>query len=234
MADALEQLISKVYKNWKAGRLKKFTGHPDDEAMASLLEGRLSGKEGAGVKSHVILCDACGYLLALRAQIADTGKREVPEELITALKGNIARMLQPTALEIALQLKEKALALLHTTGDVLRGNGLAVSPLLRSRQARDFKDEITIFKDFSRFLVEIKIEHKRGEDFTVIVTAKDKKSSQVIKDVRATLIKDDVELASFVSGAGRIVFEHVTLGSYTIEVSDIDGESARILLQMRA
>jgi len=234
MADKLEQLIGLVYKNWKAGELRKFTVHPDEEEMAALVEGKLSEQESEGVKSHVIQCDACGYLLALRAQLATGEDREVPEQLIVELKSHIARMLQPSILEIALKLKEKALELLHTTGDVLMGQELVPAPVLRSRQIKDFKDEITILKDFTRLLVEIKIENKQGKDFTVTVTAREKKTSQVIKDLRATLIKEDVELESYVSEAGRVVFEHVVLGNYTIELLNIDGESARILLAMRA
>jgi len=234
MADRLEQLIGLVYKNWKAGQLQKFTEHPDEEEMSALVEGTLSEQESEGIKSHVVQCDACGYLLALRAQLDTSEDMEVPEQLIVELKSYIARRLQPTILEIALRLKEKALELLHTTGDVLMGQELVPAPVLRSRQIKDFKDEITILKDFARLLVEIKIENKQGKDFTVTVTAKEKKTSQVIKDLRATLIKEDVELESYVSEAGRVVFEHVVLGNYTIELLNIDGESARILLEMRA
>lgn len=234
MADRLEELIGLVYRNWKAGQLRKFTSHPEEEEMAALIEGRLSEREREDILSHVIQCDSCGYLLALRAQLATGEGMEVPQQLIVELKSHIARMLQPPVLEIALKLKEKALELLHTTGDVLMGQELVPAPVLRSRQIKGFKDAITILKDVAGLLVEIKIENKEGHDFTVAVTAKGKKTSQFIRDLRVTLKKEDVELESYVSEAGRVVFEHVVAGNYTIELLGIDGESLHILLDMRA
>jgi hypothetical protein len=136
-------------------------------------------------------------------------------------------------LEIVLKLKEKTLELLRTTGDVLVGQELVPAPV-RSRQIKDFKDEVTILKDFKDVRVEIKIENKLARAFTLVAMVKDKHTSRVIKDLRVTLIKDELELESYLSDSGKAVFEHVLLGKYTVQIATVENQIYQILLDIRA
>ena len=140
---------------------------------------------------------------------------------------------KPPILEIILKLKEKALELLNTTGDILVGQELVPAPVLRSRQMKDFKDEVTILKDFKDIRVEVKIENKHGEFFNVTVMVKEKETQKVIKDLRVCLLKDELELESYLNDAGKVTFEHILLGKYTVEISTLENKLASILLDIK-
>ncbi|TRZ49072.1 hypothetical protein D4Q80_02705, partial [bacterium] len=150
------------------------------------------------------------------------------------LKATLRPKEQINIWEVVLQLKEKALEILSTTGDVLVGRELVPVPVLRSRKIKEFKDEVTILKDFRSIRLEAKIENKRGKAFSVTIMAKERETSKVLKDLRITLLKDDVELESYVADSGSVIFDNVLLGKYTLEVSNIDDKLATLLLDVRA
>jgi hypothetical protein len=64
--------------------------------------------------------------------------------------------------------------------------------------------------------------------------AKERETSRILKDLRITLFKGDVELESYVADSGSVIFDNVLLGKYTIEVSNIDRKLASLLLDVRA
>jgi hypothetical protein len=130
-------------------------------------------------------------------------------------------------------LKDKALEILETTGDVLVGQEFVPHPVLRSRKIKEFKDEVTILKDFKEIRVEVKIENKENRGFDLVIFVKDKLSNRIIKDLRVTLIKDDLELESYLSNYDKVVFEHILAGKYIIEISNIEDKVASILLDVR-
>jgi len=76
--------------------------------------------------------------------------------------------------------------------------------------------------------------NKKGKYFNVIIKAKQKQSLRAIKDLRITLIKEGVELESYLSDFGSAVFEHVLLGKYSLEVSSIKGRLATVVLDIKA
>jgi hypothetical protein len=55
----------------------------------------------------------------------------------------------------------------------------------------------------------------------------------LIKDLRVTLIRDDTELESYLSDSGKVVFEHVLLGKYMVEISNIENKLAMIEIDIK-
>jgi hypothetical protein len=229
----MDKLIKVVYRKWKSGQLKPQKLHPDEEALACFLEGRLSDKENEQIKAHIISCDDCSRALAVQLRMGEIEIKDVPEELLKSIKDLAAISIAIPILEIILRIKEKVMEILSTTGDVLVGQELVPAPVLRSRQIKDFKDEVTILKDFQDIRVETKIENKQGQAFSLSVTVKEKDSQKIMKDLRVTLIKDDVELESYLTDSGKVTFEHVLLGKYTVEVANIENKIASILLDIK-
>jgi hypothetical protein len=72
-----------------------------------------------------------------------------------------------------------------------------------------------------------------GKYFNVNIQAKDKQRKVLIKDLRVTLFKEDLELESYLNDAGTVIFEHMLLGKYKIEVADLEGNLASVLLDVR-
>ncbi|MDP2923859.1 MAG: hypothetical protein Q8O30_09125 [Candidatus Omnitrophota bacterium] len=233
MPERLEKLIRTVYKIWKVNQPVAKESHPDEETMACFLENKLSAQESDDIKAHLISCDTCAEVIAVQLKLKAIETKEIPEAVLIRVKNLVTTEDKASILEIFLSLKEKALELLHTSGDVLVGQELVPAPILRSRQIKDFRDEVTILKDFQNIRVEVKIENKLGRSFSLSVVVKEKSTQRVMKDLRVTLIKDDLEFESCLSDSGKVTFEHVLLGKYTVEISTVENKLASILLDIK-
>jgi hypothetical protein len=233
MQDKLERLIKLVYKNWKQKRPKTQDMHPDEEALTCFLEGGLSKQGSDSIKTHLLSCDSCLEAFSLNFQLKSAEIKEVPAGLLNRVKDLLEFEDKPPILEIILRLQEKALEILRATGDVLVGSELAPAPVLRSRSIKDFKDEVTILKDFKDIRVEARIENKGGKAFNLMIRIKQKQTQELIKDLRVTLLRDDLELESRLTDSGSVTFERVLLGKYTIEISTVDSKVASVLIDIR-
>lgn len=234
MQNKLEQLIKRVYKVWKAEESKIQAPHPDEETLACFLEGRLSSKENEDIKMHLIKCDSCAEVLITQVKLEKIEEKLVPKELLERAK-NLVKPQEDrfSILEIMLKFKEKAIEILNTTGDILVGQELVPAPVLRSRKIKDFKDQVLIFKDFKDMRVELKIENTGDGSFSLTVMAKEKQTQRIIKDLRVTLLRDELELESYLADSGKVIFEHVLLGKYTVEISSIEQKLASILIDIK-
>ncbi|MCX5702134.1 MAG: zf-HC2 domain-containing protein [Candidatus Omnitrophica bacterium] len=232
MQTRLERLIKLVYRRHKS-ELPAYQVHPDEENMACFLEGKLSKEESEQIKLHLIGCQRCAEAFAIQARLNEIEDKPLALDLIARIKDLVKQEDKTIVLEILLRLKEKALELLNTTGDVIVGQELIPAPVLRSRNIKDFKNEVNILKDFQDIRVEAKIENKGSGVFNLLIAVRDKQTTRIIKDLRITLLKDNLELESYLSGLGSVAFEHVLIGKYTIEISAIDKKVASILLDIK-
>ncbi len=234
MPDKIEKLIKAVYKKWKTSRLD--TGgnlHPNEEEMACFVEGKLPQGDCERIKEHLIGCEACAESFSIQLKLKPEPVKNVPEELIELAKKLVPSKDNISVIEIAIKLGQKALEILSTTGDVLVGREFVPAPVLRSRQIKEFKDEVTILKDLKDVRVEVKIENKHGRAFDLIIFVKDKQANRIIKDLRITLLKEGFELESYLTASDKVIFEHVLAGKYVIEVSGIEKKIASILLDIK-
>jgi len=233
MQNGLERLVKFVYGKWKSDFHSKADVHPDEQAFACFLEGRLSKEEDELLKEHIVLCNDCSEKLALQITLRMEKENEVPEVLRAYAKDIFKTGERNVVLEISLLLKERLLEILHTTGDILVGQEFMPAPILRTRKIKDFKDEVTILKDFKNIRIEVKIENKEGQVFNVTIVAKEKETQKPIKDLRVTLLKQDLEMESYIADSGSVTFEHVLLGKYTIEISTLEEKFASIMLDVK-
>jgi len=233
MQEKIEKLIKVVYKKWKSAQPKIHQPHPDEETIVCFLENRLSQGESDRVKQHLISCNRCLGIITVQAKLKNEAAKEVPHELLKRVKELVGAEDKDSVFQILLRLREKALELINTTGDVLLGQELVPAPVLRSRKIKDFKDEVTILKDFKDIRVEIKVENKGGQAFNLVIVIKQRETQQIIKDLRVTLLRDDLELESYLTDSGSVTFEHVLLGKYMVEISTIDRKLASILLDIK-
>ena len=232
MRDKFEGLIKAVYKRWKAGNLKAGVEHLDDETAACFLEDKLTTEEALRVKLHLISCNACARRFAIQAQVKDT-LQALPEGSLERLKDKIGQEVPLDILDIVLRLKDKVVEILNTTGDVLVGYEVVPAAALRSRKIKDFKDEVSILKDFADIRLEAKIENKHGESFSLTITVKERGTSRILKDLRITLIKDDLELESYMLDEGSVTFDNILVGRYSVKISNLEGNLASVQLDIR-
>ncbi|MEW6100714.1 MAG: zf-HC2 domain-containing protein [Candidatus Omnitrophota bacterium] len=223
-----------AYRKWKEGEPLMPGEHPSEEAMASFLEGLLPEPEAQALKEHLIGCDNCVEILEMSLRASREEGADVPQEALMLAKGLVKVTADKQALlEIVLRAKEKLLEIIHTTGDVLVGQELLPAGVLRSRSIKDFKDEVIVLKDFENFRVEVKIENRQEGIFNIKIGVKEKQTQETIKDLRVTLIKDDVEMESYLLGSGSVIFEHVALGKYSLAISNIEERIASVMLDIQ-
>ena len=168
MEDKIEGLVKTVYRRWKK-RAKAGEIHLDEEAFAGFLDGCLSPEENERIKAHLIACDDCARLLALSLNGEAEELKEVPGEVLDQAREILNLKSKPAVLEVFLRLKQDALEIINATGDILLGQELVPAPVLRSRKIKDFKDEVTILKDFKEIRLEVKVENKGGKYFNVLI-----------------------------------------------------------------
>jgi len=234
MQDRLERLVKFIYRKYKAGHKIGPVKHPDEEIMACFIEGKLAAREEMRIKQHLTECDSCAEVFSLQAKLDISSGPDAPEEIIAKVKGLVAQGKPGSVLEILLSLKDGLIELLGTNGDVLVGQELVPAPILRSRQIKSFKDEVVILKDIGNIRVEIKVEKPLPGAFSLAVNVKDRQSLGVIKNLRITLLKGEREIESYINDTGKVVFEHVALGKYTIGIADIKEKLAEILLDIKS
>ncbi len=234
MTDRLEGLVKKVYRGWKKDALAQDT-HPDDEILACFFDNCLPSEENERIREHIIGCDKCAEIFALSLNAESAAEpREVPKELLDKVLEVLKSKDKPAVFEIILLLKENMLEIINATGDILLGQELVPAPVLRSRKIKDFKGEVTILKDFEDIQLEVKVENKGGKYFNVTIKARHKHSAGAFKDLRATLIKDGLELESYLSDSGEVTFEHVLSGKYNLELTSVNAKLASVSLDVRA
>ncbi|MCX5710441.1 MAG: zf-HC2 domain-containing protein, partial [Candidatus Omnitrophica bacterium] len=229
MRQDLEELIRGVFRQWKQGLPETGDRHPDEDEFVSFIEGSLAEEEKNRIKEHIMGCDACAEILSL--SIGDIKQDlSVPEELLESVRGLVIPEDKSLFFEVVLRLKDDLLELINTSGDVLVGQEFLPAPILRSRSIKDFKDEVRILKDIKDFRVEVKVEAKSGKAFNLVVVVKEKRTQKVLKDLRISLLKAGTELESYISGAGAVVFEHVSLGDYRIDISKVEEKVESVII----
>lgn len=233
MPERLEGLIRAVYKKWKKAQGPAPAAHPDEETWVSFLEGRLRAGDEERIKKHLVTCENCSEILAALIKLEPAPELMPPAELIERAKALIGQQNSPSLAEIIIMLKEKTIEILSVTGDILVGEEVVPAAVLRSRKIKEFKDEVTVLKDFKDIRVEVKIENKLARSFDMFVSVKDKQSNRIVKDLRITLLKDGLELESYLTSSDRVIFEHVLAGKYTVDISNIDTKLASVLLDIR-
>jgi hypothetical protein len=234
MEDKLESLIKAVYQNWKDEGEKPCVEHFGEETIAAFLEGKLSNEESAIIKSHFLACGDCLNLIAAYLKAISDNPDCFPQELKTWAIGLLGEETGPAALEVALKWKDKAWEIINTTGDVLVGLELMPASLLRGRQIKDFKDDVTILKDFKDIQIELKLESRPAGRFNLSVQVKQKDSQRLMRDLRVALLKDDIELESYLTGKGKVCFENVSAAKYTILILAIEDTLATVLIDIRS
>jgi hypothetical protein len=227
-----EKFIKIVYEKWKV-KLPSQGEHPDEEDFSAFIQNQLSPQETARIKNHILSCEECAQILAVSLKLQSVPEIEPPEKLLEFCRDRISKEISSRTLEIILEVKEKLFDLLNTSGDVLVGQELVPAAVLRSRKISDFKDEITIFKDFGDIRIEVKIMAKESANFDLLLIIKDKSTQEFKKDLRVTLIKGEVELESYLAESGKVSFEHVLSGKYTIEISSLRDKVASISMDIK-
>jgi hypothetical protein len=232
MAEKFEEFLKRVYQRCKRAPDPAGSPHPDEEDIACFIEGRLSPQRTQELKEHFAGCSQCADILAASLRAIEAEAVELPAGLEGAMRKKLESLEDFPILEIILRMKERFFEVLGTSGDILVGQELVPEPILRSRAVKDFKDEIMIMKEFKDARVEVKLECKAKGEFALMVAAQQKNTQKPLKGVRITLIRQGLELESYLADSGAVTFDHVTPGKYSIEMVGIEEKLAKVVLEV--
>ena len=234
MLNSFEKIVQIVYGERKKAALFVGQEHPSEEDLACFLDGQLPDIEQDLIIKHLLSCAVCAECLSTQLKIQPHLSLDVPAALLEKIKKLVNVEASVNLLEIFLQLKEKALEIIQSSGDVLLGQELVPAPVLRSRKINEFKEEVSIVKDFQRVKILAKIQNKSAKSFNLTITVTDKLSKKNEQDLRVTLIKDELELESYLHDSGSSFFENIPPGDYSVEVSRHGQREAVIDLKVKA
>ncbi len=233
MPERFEQIAKIIYREWKQGNRFVGESHPDPESLACFLEDTLPPPERKLVQEHALSCELCCEYLSTPLKIQPHLSLDVPTGLLEKVRKLIQEESRGNLLEIFIKLKDKALEIMQTSGDVLLGQELVPAPVLRSRKINEFKEEVSILKDFQQIRVMAKIQNKTAKNFNLTIPLKDKTGLKVDKNLRVALIKDGLELESYFNDSGSSFFENIIPGDYLVEISRQEQREAVIDLKVR-
>lgn len=233
MSQNPEEIIRKVYWLWRKQFHSKSDSHPSEEEFSCFFKGSLAKEDEEKFKAHLVRCERCLEITALNDSIVEEFNSQVPQDLIDKAKGLVKEEDSRSILNIFLRFKDNSIELIKTCGDVLVGQELIPSAVLRSRKISEFKNQVTVLKDFEDLRVEVKTENINGKTFNLEAVLKNKKDFNLIDDLRVTLLKDDIEMESYLSVKGKVFFEDLHCGIYQLKIYGIENQLALISLEIK-
>lgn len=232
MFNYFEKITRVIYKEWKSSRSFKGTDHPDEEFLACFIEDKLSRQDIDLIQKHILSCSQCAQYLSIQLKMQPHLNRELPALLLEKVKKLVDCCAGGNLLEIFLKLKDKVIEIVQTTGDVLVGQEVIPATILRSRKKNEFKEEVSILKGLAQAHLLAKIENKDAKSFNLTITVKD--NLKAYKNLRITLIKDGIELESYITDSASSFFENILPGDYTVKVSREEEVLVTIDLKVKA
>lgn len=233
MQGKFESFVRALYLSWKKDKGRELDAHLDVEEIISFAEGKLSPGESSKIQEHLIHCDACMEKVSISYELGQVESFEdVPEGVLEKVRLLSDPSFTAAALDICLQIKNGLLEIIRATGNILIGQELIPAPVLRSRLLKEFKDNITILKDFDSIRVKTRIDNRGGRELSLHVYISYKDPQKTLTNIRASLFRGDLEVESYVA-RDSVVFEHIVPGCYKIIISDDSGELAVVSLEIK-
>lgn len=205
---------------------------PEEETLVCFCEGRLSKDESKRVQEHLAACGRCAETVSLFCQKIDE-QREVPGFLIEKAKGLVEDAPAFGIFEVILALKEKALQILSTTGDVIVGNEIMPLAVYRRRPTPELTEEINLIKELENIKITINIRKIDKDKVRLSLVLADKASLRPLSDLRLALLKEGSELESYEAASGSAAFDNVGFGHYDIEISQRGRKLSVIHLEIK-
>lgn len=228
----IEEVIRMIYRLCRKRWNKTSSSCPNEETLACFSEGKLSDSESKAIQQHLISCPRCAEIVSLFCR-RFTEEKDVPEFLIRRAKGLVSEKSFPNILDVVLVLKEKALQILGTTGDIILDNQIMPLPVLRSRQITDFPQEIRLIKEFNDIKLTLNIQKLDKDKIRVNLDLMHKISLMPLGGLCIVLLKDNQELESYEDVLGNATFDKVGFGRYIVQIMRKDKRIGSITLEIK-
>ncbi|MFC1657881.1 hypothetical protein ACFL1D_00695 [Candidatus Omnitrophota bacterium] len=228
----IKEVIRMVYGFYRKRQDRGDSPCPDEEMLACFSEGKLSKSESKEIQGHLLSCSRCAEVVSLLYHRLGEEKT-VPEFLIQNAKGLLAGSSPPNILKVILALKEKAIQILKTSGDIILDNEIMPLPVLRSRKISDFTEDVKLIKKSGDLEISMLIQKQDKDRVRLNLNLLDKASLLPAEGLRLTLFRNGEETESYEAVFGKAMFDNLGIGRYVIEISRQQDKLGTVDLEIR-
>ena len=204
-----------------------------DEMLACYAQGLLSAAEREAVKDLIKNDPRLKEELTVQeaiCQTEDESLAEIPDDVISKAKNLVSEPFGVHIWNVAVRFSRQTLRALKSDGSPV--DCVVRDPVLSRGSKTELTKSTVIRKGFGVFDIQMEISVKKKSVCCIVIFIKDLKKQSPMNDVRITLIKDNIELESYVTSQGRAVFEDIRDGYCLLEITAPDKPVARITLQL--
>ncbi len=237
MEDEIEAILRSVMK--KLPNLDKEHEHAEscisDESFASFVGGKCSDAENEKASKHIFNCSDCSKALVDYIKIANDQEHLLAPNYITQpVLDYVAENAKEVILDLVLEIREKAIELIKSTGDILLGPQLVPIPVLRNAKKEITQGEnIRVVKKINEMVVDVEIEKRRSPSTDLVIRLMEDATKKKLSGIRIGLTKNNREIASFLTQSGKVKFEEVNVGIYQIILLDNDKKLGVININLK-
>jgi hypothetical protein len=205
-------------------------GCPDEEALASYLEDRLTPIMGKEMETHLAQCTAClDELSAAYSSMLGDEKETVPEALVTKAIALIPQTAPEEGFfDMVVRLARASLELVSTTGQLVQVPGLAG---VRGNLESPGTTILQVEKEMGRFKVAVEVEPVEDELCQLAVTVR--AGALPADGIRLSLSAGGREQASYLARQGTAIFDRVSPGDYRLAISEANTPLGSIRLTIK-
>jgi hypothetical protein len=225
--DRIEILLQRALTiQQKQQKILKKTGNClSEEELSCFIEGKCNDDQYEKCSAHLLFCSNCMNALADYQNIIKLEDNETelqaPRHLINKVMDFVSEGEASSVFDIVINIKEQAMDLLRTTGELLLGPKLVPVPVLRSKtEDRKHIDHIRIVKKLKHIIVEVEIEKKAACMTDLIIRLTEDKTKKKMNGIRVGLTKNGREIESLLTEAGKVEFEEVRADAYKLVILD--------------
>lgn len=208
----LEEIIKHMLKAEK--RRARRSACPDDEHLASYMDGLLDAKSRKAVEEHLVVCDRCLDEVILCTEIKKH-QESADFKSLTA--------------DIILSFLKNTVEVIKRAADI-RVLPLPVPAAVRGRRIIT-PNTVKFTREFKELIVEVEVERLDEEIAEIRVwTVTD---DFYVDNIRVTLLCNGRELASYLTDSGFVKFEHVKFTKYIIRLNKNKSYIGEISLKLK-
>ena len=232
MIDPDEEEVERILRHLLARRGKEAgrTECPDEEVLASYLDGIGAEERRSDIEAHLADCAVCleQAIVAYGAEgrgDAEEAHRELVERVMALVPASHGESL---FLELVVRLVKNSLELISTSGKLVP----ITAPVgIRGRAKPLDTTLLQVEKEMGRLKVEVEVEAVEAGLCEVIVRVKDE-GGRAAEGIRLTLFSKGREQASYLARQGEAVFDRIPQGEYNLAISDSGASVGRIRLRI--
>jgi hypothetical protein len=199
---------------------------PDEETLAIYLSGNVKGGEAQQVEAHLSKCSLCVEdMVAAYKSGAEHEIARVPQRLIEKAMGLVEE--KKTLFDLVVQLVKGSIDIIQTSGRVMP---VAV-PMVRGATKPAQGNIVQVEKEVGRFRVAVELELIESGTCQVVANVTEEEGKPA-EGIRLSLSSEGREQASFLTRDGKVLFDRITPGEYSIAVSESGTPVGRIKLSL--